>query len=117
MTDLLTNYLACWNETDADARRSLVETHWSAEATYVDPMADVRGTDAVVALIGAVQEQFAGFVFSPVGAVAPHHGLARFRWGLGPAGAEPAVVGFDVVRTGADGRIESVAGFLDRVPG
>jgi hypothetical protein len=62
MSDLMERYLACWNETDDDARQ------------------------------------------------------ARFGWGLGPAGVEPIVVGFDVVVTADDGRIATVLGFLDRVP-
>lgn len=116
MTDLISNYLACWNETDADARRALIERHWSPAASYVDPMAAVAGRDDLNAAIGAVQQQFPGFVFTPVGDVDAHHNQARFQWGLGPADAEPVVVGFDVVVTDADGRIERVLGFLDRVP-
>jgi hypothetical protein len=45
-----------------------------------------------------------------------HHQQARFTWGLGPEGAEPVVIGFDVAVTGEDGRITSVHGFLDKVP-
>ncbi len=45
-----------------------------------------------------------------------HHRQARFNWGLGPEGAEPVVIGFDVAVTGEDGRIVAVLGFLDKVP-
>jgi hypothetical protein len=117
MTDLITNYLACWNETDAEARRALINQHWSRSATYVDPMVDVVGHDDLSAAIGAVHEQFPHFVFTPVGEVDAHHNQARFQWGLGPADAEPVIVGFDVVVTDGDGRIEHVLGFFDRVPG
>ncbi|HEV7204839.1 MAG TPA: nuclear transport factor 2 family protein [Jatrophihabitans sp.] len=117
MSELFENYLACWNETDPTARRALIERHWSEDATYVDPLADVRGHEALDATIGAVQAQFPGFVFTPAGPVDAHHRQARFTWGLGPAGAEPLIVGFDVVVTGTDGRIETVLGFLDRGPG
>ncbi|MGI8677648.1 MAG: nuclear transport factor 2 family protein [Jatrophihabitans sp.] len=117
MSELLMNYLACWNETDAVARRALIDRHWAEQATYVDPMADVAGRDAVSATIGAVQDQFPNSVFMLVGGVDAHHNQVRFQWGLGPVGAEPVVIGFDVVVTGEDGRIESVHGFLDRVPG
>lgn len=117
MSDLVTNYLACWNEDDTDARRALIDQHWTETATYVDPMAEVTGREALNATIGAVRQQFPGFVFTPVGDVDAHHNQARFQWGLGPAGVEPVVVGFDVVVTDADGRFERVLGFLDRVPG
>jgi hypothetical protein len=116
MSDLLDRYLACWNETDADARWQLLLDHWSDDLTYVDPLVDVAGRDALDATIAAVQQQFPGFVFTPVGPVDAHHGVARFSWGLGPAGAEPVVIGSDVVTTDLTGRIRSVVGFLDRVP-
>lgn len=40
----------------------------------------------------------------------------RFQWGLGPAGEEPVVIGFDVVVLDDDRRIQDVRGFLDQVP-
>ena len=116
MDDLMTTYLSCWNETDPAARQALIEQHWTEHASYCDPMAQVRGRDAVVATIGAVQGQFPGFVFTAVGPVDAHHRQARFTWGLGPADGEPVIVGFDVVVTDDDGRIDSVLGFLDKVP-
>jgi hypothetical protein len=116
MTNLITNYLACWNETDTAARRTLIEQHWSETATYVDPIAEATGRDDLNATIGAVQQQFPGFVFTALGDVDAHHNQARFQWGLGPADAEPVIVGFDVVVTDPDGRFKRVLGFLDRVP-
>ena len=86
MSDLLENYLACWNETDPAARRALLEAHWAADATYTDPLADVAGHDALDATIAAVQAQFPGWVFAPGGPVDAHHQQARFTWTLGPAG-------------------------------
>ncbi|MGY0234949.1 nuclear transport factor 2 family protein [Longispora urticae] len=114
-TELVGRYLASWNETDPAARRAAIEEIWTADAVYIDPLVSVQGRDAVDAVIGAVQAQFPGLVFTLVGTVDAHHDLARFQWGLGPVGAEPIVVGFDVV-TLVDGRIGTVHGFLDRVP-
>jgi hypothetical protein len=116
MSDLRERYLACWNATDAEARRGLLADNWAEDAAYVDPLVEIAGLDALDATIAAVHQQFPGFVFTPVGPVDAHHDVARFGWGLGPRGAEPVVVGFDVVVTDPDGRIRSVAGFLDRVP-
>jgi len=50
------------------------------------------------------------------GAVDTHHDQARFTWELGPAGADPVVIGFDVAQRDADGRLALVLGFLDKVP-
>jgi hypothetical protein len=70
-----------------------------------------------VEVIAGAQAQFPGLVFRLAGLVDAHHRQARFSWGLGPAGEEPLVVGFDVAVAGPDGRLTSVLGFLDKVPG
>ena len=116
MTDLAERYLAVWNETEPAARRKLVDDLFAADASYIDPMAEAYGRAEIEATIGAVQAQFPGFVFTPVGSVDAHHRQARFSWGLGPEGSEPIIVGFDVAVTDEDGRITSVLGFLDRLP-
>jgi hypothetical protein len=117
MSEIVSRYLDCWNETDADARRKLVEDTFAAEAEYVDPLVEVRGREAIAATIAAVQAQFPGFVFTPAGPADAHHRQVRFTWGLGPRGAEPLVVGFDVAVTDGAGMITTVLGFLDKVPG
>ena len=117
MNDVITRYLACWNETDPAARRKLIDEVWAADAEYIDPMAEARGRAAIDATIGAVQDQFPGLVFTLAGPVDAHHRQARFSWGLGPEGAEPLVVGFDVAVTDDEDKITTVLGFLDKVPG
>lgn len=117
MNDITTRYLACWNESDPATRRKLVEDVFAPDASYVDPMVEAYGIDAIDATIAAVQAQFPGFGFTPIGAPDAHHNQVRFSWGLGPDGAEPPVVGSDVAVTDGDGRITTVLGFLDRVPG
>jgi hypothetical protein len=116
MQEIIDRYIAAWNETDAGARRGLVGSLWGPDGSYTDPLADVRGPDAIAGLIGAAQQQFPGFVFTLGGPVDANHRQARFTWHLGPAGAEPVVIGFDVVVVDGDDRIASVHGFLDRVP-
>ena len=117
MDDTAERYLATWNATDPAERRALLQQHWTPDALYVDPMAEAAGHDALDQLIAGVQAQFDGFVFTPVGQPDGHPRQARFQWGLGPAGAEPLVVGFDVLVLDEAGRIAEVRGFLDRVPG
>lgn len=113
---LIQRYIAVWNETDPAARKSAVAEVFAPGARYTDPLADVTGPDALDQVVGAVQAQFPGLVFT-LGPVDAHHGIARFTWELGPAdGGESLVVGFDVAATGDDGLIHSVLGFLDKVP-
>jgi len=116
MQEIINRYLEAWNETDASVRRELVASLWAADGSYTDPLADVRGPDAIASLMGAAQQQFTGLVFTLGGAVDANHNQARFTWHLGPDRGEPVVIGFDVVVLSEDGRIASVHGFLDKVP-
>ncbi|HEX2286627.1 MAG TPA: nuclear transport factor 2 family protein [Mycobacterium sp.] len=114
--ELAQRYIDTWNQTDADARRAALAELYTENARYVDPMAEAQGREAIASMIGAVQEQFPGFVFRLVEPVDGHHNQARFSWTLGPADADAPIVGFDVVITDDQGRIDSVLGFLDKVP-
>lgn len=116
MNDIVTCYIDTWNAADVEIRDKLLRTCWTEDCIYVDPMADVSGRSEVGATIAAVQQQFPGFVFSQVGEADSHHRQTRFQWGLGPAGEEPVVVGFDVVVVDEDHCIRDVRGFLDKVP-
>ena len=114
-TQLAEQYIATWNETDPSARRALIDKTWAPDGRYVDPLAEVTGRDQIDAVIAAAQEQFAGMTFRLAGAVDAHHDQARFTWELGPEGTA-LVVGFDVAKRDADGRLALVLGFLDKVP-
>ncbi|WP_018252075.1 nuclear transport factor 2 family protein [Salinispora mooreana] len=120
MSDLkatVERYLEIWNEPDADTRAKKISEVCTEDVTFTDPMASVSGGEGVNGLIGAVRKQFPGLVFTLAAPADAHHDIARFTWNLAPAGAtEPVVVGFDVVKTGPDGRIVAVYGFLDKVP-
>lgn len=119
MTDYQTlsaDYLALWNETDADARATAAAGLVTDDVAYTDPMADVRGRDGLSATIAAVQGQFPGWRFRPAGTVDGHGDQLRFSWELGPDDAAAPVAGFDVAVLAPDGRIRQILGFLDRVP-
>ncbi len=113
---MVRRYLDVWNETDPAARRALIDDVFAEDVRYVDPVAAVRGRDALHGLIGAVHQQFPGFAFVPAGVADAHHQQGRFTWTLGRPGEEPPVAGFDVAEWGDDGRIHLVLGFLDRAP-
>lgn len=114
--ELAQRYIATWNETDPTGRRQAVDELYAEDARYVDPLAVAEGREAIAATIGAVQGQFPGFRFRLAGPVDGHHDQARFGWELGPEGADAPIVGFDVVTTDGGGRLQSVLGFLDKVP-
>jgi hypothetical protein len=117
LTQLVEQYLAIWNEPDADARTKSIEGLWAEDGGYVDPMAAVRGHEGVAAVVSGARDQFPGFVFALLSPPDVHHNIARFTWELKPAaGGESLVIGFDVAVFTEDGRIQDVFGFLDKVP-
>jgi SnoaL-like protein len=113
---VIQRYIDVWNETDANRRRQLIGEVFADEAAYTDPLASVRGHDAIDQFVAAAQAQFAGLQFSLGGPIDAHHDQARFTWHLGgPGMEEPVVIGFDVAVLGG-GRLREVYGFLDKVP-
>ncbi|MEU5211568.1 nuclear transport factor 2 family protein [Streptomyces sp. NPDC020742] len=111
-------YFEAWNAVGEGELGKAVAAAFEEGAGYTDPLADVAGHEGLTALIAGAHGQFPGHEFRQVGDVDGHHDLVRFRWELVSAadGAAP-VAGSDVARLGEDGRIRSVLGFLDRVPG
>lgn len=109
------DYIAVWNETDPARRRRLLEAGWQADASYVDPMAQARGLDAIDALVGAVQQRYPGFRFRLKGRADAHGEHLRFAWTLGPSGAEDLIEGSDFAQLDG-GKLQAVTGFLDKVP-
>jgi hypothetical protein len=114
--ELAKRYIDTWNETDPGARQAAVTKLYAEDARYVDPLAVADGHEQIAAMIGAVQQQFPGFTFRLAGPVDGHHNQARFGWELGPDGSPAPIVGFDVAVSDDAGRIQTVLGFLDKVP-
>ncbi|GHI09960.1 polyketide cyclase [Streptomyces cellostaticus] len=111
-------YFEAWNATEPEALTKAVAAAWTADGSYTDPLADVRGHEQIAAVIAAAHEQFPGFAFRLTGAVDGHHDTARFSWELvNEADGSAPVAGFDVITLDGEGRIRQVLGFLDRLPG
>jgi hypothetical protein len=119
MTDaqsIANRYIDLWNERDGGRRLEILAANWASNASYTDPLASVRGAAEISTLIGGVQQRFPEFSFALIGKVDGFGDNVRFSWGLGPKGAADAPIkgtDFAAIR---NGKIESVTGFLDRVP-
>ncbi|MFD7163819.1 nuclear transport factor 2 family protein [Streptomyces violascens] len=110
-------YFEAWNAGSAEGIAKTVAAAWTEDGSYTDPLTEVAGHEAVAAVIAGAHAQFPGFEFRLIGAVDGHHDIARFGWELvSVADGSAPVAGFDVIALAEDGRIRSVAGFLDRVP-
>ena len=58
---LVDAYLDAWRATDEATRRDLVARVFAADGRHVDPMADVAGHDALVAMLAGVHAAYPGF--------------------------------------------------------
>ncbi|MBV8684191.1 MAG: nuclear transport factor 2 family protein [Caulobacteraceae bacterium] len=106
-------YLAVWNEDDADRRRRMIAEGWSTEPRYVDPLMAGDGREGVANMIEALRGRFPGHGFNLKGSADGHGQFVRFSWTLGDANGARVVGGMDVVRLDGEGRIAEVIGFLD----
>jgi hypothetical protein len=114
---LVVSYLAAWNERDAARRRDLVARTWTEEGTYVDAHRRGVGHDGIDAMITAAQEQFPGYSLRLVSGIEAHNDYLRFSWAAGGAPDAPLyLAGTDFATIAADGRLQSVAGFVDAAP-
>jgi hypothetical protein len=116
-TQVAERYLAAWNETQAERRRGLVAEAFAPEASYIDPMMQGQGHDGLNTMIGAAQVHFPGHRFTLFGTPESHHDRIRFSWALAAGGGAPVARGTDFATLSADGRLQSVTGFLDQAPG
>jgi non-heme chloroperoxidase len=115
MNDLVNRYLAAWNETADAPRRDLIAATFTDAARYVDPLMKGEGHAGIDAMIRAVQARYPGHVFSRARDIDHHPPFVRFSWRLAAAGATAIAAGTDVGVVVADGRLDSVTGFLDPV--
>ena len=105
------------NEADATTRRRLIDTIWTEDSRYVDPLMQADGQDGIAALIGGVHAQFPGHRFTLTGQPDGFGPYVRFAWSLAPADGPVLARGTDFASVAADGRLAQVTGFLDQVPG
>lgn len=126
-------YVATWNKTDPARRRAGLAVAWSETGIYRDPVMAGDGPAGIDAMLAGVQAKFPGFVLARTSKIDTHGGslggspggpsgsagarYLRFTWSLGPAGGPPVVEGVDFCTLAPDGRLASVVGFIDKMPG
>jgi hypothetical protein len=111
------NYIASWNEIDADKRRGIIASTWTETGTYLDSHRDSTGHDAIDAMIAAVQQVFEGYRFRLSSGIEMHHDRVRFSWHAGGAPDAPLFfAGTDFATIAPDGRFAAVTGFTDAMP-
>ncbi len=117
INEAVASYIATWNETDARRRRELVARTWADDGSYLDAHREGTGHAGIDAMIGAVQERFAGYRFRLSSGIEAHNGRVRFSWTAGGTDTAPLFfAGTDFAELAEDGRLRMVTGFTDAMP-
>ena len=109
-------YVAAWAETDADKRRALIERAWAADGSYVDPIADIEGRDALSEMIAGFHAQSPGSTIVKTSGIDQHHDKIRFAWAMRGADGKTMLEGIDVGEVDADGKLALIVGFWGAPP-
>lgn len=111
------SYVASWNETDPGKRKSALAASCASDARYRDPVMVSDGQAGLDAMLAGVQAKFPGFVLRRISKVDSHNDAVRFAWSLGPESGPSVVEGVDFATLSADGKLASIVGFIDKMPG
>ena len=98
-------------------RQSALAAACAAGARYRDPVMASDGHAGMDAMLAGVQAKFPGFVLKRTSKVDSHNGAVRFAWSLGPAAGPSVVEGVDFATLAPDGKLASIVGFIDKMPG
>ena len=79
-------------------------------------MTSCDGPDGIDAMIAGVQQRFPGHKIRLAGKIDTHNDCVRFNWELAGPDGEALVAGVDFAVVAADRRLQSVTGFIDRMP-
>jgi len=109
-------YARAWLETDAAARRALLDQCWAEDGVYCDPIARVVGRQALADHIGGFQAEQPGARMEVVTAVDGHDGYVRFGWQLVAPDGSVAVEGIDFGELDSGGALRRVIGFFGPLP-
>lgn len=108
------DYLAAWNTTNSDERRTLLQSCMTDEAIYTDPHAPepVRGIDGMQALIEQFRARFDHWL-EPEGEIDMHHNVFRLQWRLQRESGEILSRGLMVGDLTDTGEIDRIVQFVD----
>lgn len=114
MSDVVIDYLAAWNDTDAQSRSTKLKALLDDAVEVVDPDWTASGREAAIHAIGQARAKLGDLQLSLGKVIHAHHDATLFSWLLtDPAAAEtaPIATGYGVVRTSA-GRIAEAQNYF-----
>ena len=117
LQDFVQDYIAVWNEPDAERRRALVRRLWREDAHHLARTLEAVGYPGIEKRVGDAYEKWVrekGNVFRLRDGVDGHHGTVKLRWEMLPAaGGEAISIGFDFLILDEAGRIRTGYQFIE----
>lgn len=110
------DYVAAWNENDAEKRMRLLEGCWAVNGTVKSNTTLIEGRSALSAAIGAFRDSFPGDRGVLTSAVDHHHDCFRFTAKVVRPDGTAYSEALDVGEVDADGRIEKILTFFGPLP-
>ena len=109
-------YAAAWRETDAAARRTLLDTCWAEDGVYCDALNRIEGRDGgLPSLIESFQEN-PGARIDVVSGIDEHDGYLGFAWRMLAADGSVALEGTDFGEVDGAGTLRRIVGFFGPLP-
>jgi len=116
IAEVVTLYMAAWNEPDAAIRNALLQKCWADNGVYVDPNIELTGRDALAQHIAKVQASRPGARLEFMSGSDIHHNVVRFEWRLVGADNSHGDTSVDFGEIGPDGRLIKMTGFFGAAP-
>lgn len=112
---VITNYLAAWNETDSQVRRSLIDTVLAPDCIYADSHMPnlIETRELHSGFIDQFKSKFPELKIGLVGSPNIHHGFFRFRWQLTQPNGDVFTKGMFFGESDRDNKISKLVGFVD----
>ena len=117
VNETVVRYMAARNERDPKRRRELFAATWAEDGSYIDANRHGKGQSAIDAMLATTQAQFPSYRLNLISGIEAHNNFVRFSWAAGGTSDAPLYLGgTDFAMLAPDGRIDSVAGFIDAAP-
>ena len=120
MSDIQTfvqDYIAVWNEPDAERRRQRIAALWQEDACHLARTLEAVGHAGIEKRVTDAYDKWVkekGNAFRLRAGIDGHHGTIKLRWDMVPASGGAVIsIGFDFLVLGGDGRIRTGYQFIE----
>lgn len=116
LQQVLSNYIAAWNEADPEKRLRLLDLCWSDGGLYMDPAGTARGSAQLSDYIGEFHARMPDARIELVSGASAHNSRIYFKWRLITGDGVVKIDGVDFGSVSKDGRLREIVGFFGAPP-